>query len=345
MDINSKLLEKIVNCISPSGNEENIRSILEEEVKDLVDDIYTDPLGNLIAHKKGFGKKFMLAAHMDEIGMMITSIDKNGFLKFCSLGYNNPLILIGQRVIFPNGMKGVISHTGMKEHCDFEFNDLFIDIGVRSKVEAERLVGVGDVCVLDADYHENGNFLIGRTMDDRIGCYILLELIKSQIKTDYDVYYVFTVQEEVGTIGSKTSAFSIAPDLGIAVDVVSVGDIPVGKGFIKQLPVKLGGGPSVRYKDGYIVSDKKFVKDILQIAKDNDIKCQVDILLNAGTDAASIQQEGEGAISTCVNIPTRYIHSPNEIVSSVDVINTIKLLKIILEEYEYYKNELLNLKK
>ncbi|MPM74474.1 putative aminopeptidase YsdC [bioreactor metagenome] len=158
-------------------------------------------------------------------------------------------------------------------------------------------------------------------------------MLKQNIKTELDVYYAFTVQEEVGCRGGKIAAFNIAPDVGIAVDVVSTGDYPIEKGYSKDLPVKLGSGPSVRIKDGKIISDKNLNEAIINIAKKNNIKYQVDILLNAGTDAASMQQTGSGAASTCINIPTRYIHSPNEMISKRDIDETLKLLCAFLEEY------------
>lgn len=334
MNIDYKLLEKLVNCISPSGSEEIVRELIKEETKAFADEAYVDTLGNLIVHKKGKGKKVMLAAHMDEIGMMVTSIDDKGYIKICSLGWNNPISLAGGRAAFANGTEGVIHwNRSLENHGNLTFEDLFIDIGTTCKEDTEKKIDIGDVCILKSDFYENEKFVIGRNFDDRIGCYLLIEMLKQNIKTELDVYYAFTVQEEVGCRGGKIAAFNIAPDIGIAVDVVSTGDYPIEKGYSKDLPVKLGSGPSVRIKDGKIISDKNLNEAIINIAKKNNIKYQVDILLNAGTDAASMQQTGSGAASTCINIPTRYIHSPNEMISKRDIDETLKLLCAFLEEY------------
>lgn len=331
MKIDYVLLEKMINCFSPTGSEEGIANIIKNEIEDLVDEVYKDTMGNLIAHKKGLGKKLMFAAHMDEIGLMITSIDDNGFLKFCSLGSNNPICLAGNRVVFENGTKGTIHWSSLENHADLKFEDMFIDIGVESKAEAEKLVEIGDACVFDSKYYENDNCIIGRNIDDRIGCYLMVEAIKAKIDSSYDIYYVFTVQEEVGCRGSKTAAFRIRPDIGIAVDVVPTGDIPIDKGAYKELPVKFGNGLSIRVKDGSFIASKKLNKAIMDLAKIEGIKYQVDALAGAGTDSSSMQQTAGGALVTCLNVPMRYIHTANGMMCKQDIEEGIKLMYAILK--------------
>ncbi|MEA4960587.1 M42 family metallopeptidase [Lutispora sp.] len=331
MDKNYGLLKSLIECVSPSGSEESIRSLIEKEVKDFADEIYTDPLGNLIVHKKGKGKKVMLAAHMDEIGMMVTSIDDKGYIKVCSLGGNNPISVADHRVVFANGIEGALRWNAMENHGDLSFENLYIDIGTESKEETESKIKIGDICVLKSNYYESDSCIIGRSIDDRIGCYLLIEVIKKSIDTKHDLYYVFTVQEEVGCIGGKTAAFSIKPDIGIAVDVVPTGDVPSINGAYKDLPVKFGGGLSVRVKDGSFIANKALNKAIIEASKKENIRYQIDVLARAGTDASGMQQSGGGAVSTSLNMPMRYIHTANGMIYKEDIKEALKLLCVILK--------------
>ena len=231
MNINSELLKTLLTTYSPSGSEDRIRDIIENEVKDHVDEVKVDNLGNLICRKKGTGKKVMIAAHMDQIGFMITDIEKEGFLRCTNIGGISPLMSYGQKVIFENGTIGVVYAEEKKELPKIKLEDMYIDIGAATKEEAEKLVQTGDSCVYYSEYVETDERVISGALDDRIGCYIGIETLKSLSKTDKDIYFVFTVQEELGLRGAKTAAYAIEPDLGIALDITGSGDTPGANRF------------------------------------------------------------------------------------------------------------------
>ena len=328
MSFNSELMKKLSKCISPSGREDSIREIISNEIKEYVDDIKVDALGNLIAHKKGNGKKIMFAAHMDQIGMIITFIDDKGFLRFSNVGGLNPYVLLGQRVIFSNGIEGIISSEKLEKYSDLKLNKLYIDIGVLNKEEAEEKVKIGDICVFKTEYYENDNFVMCKASDDRIGCYLLIEAIKQQVSSDYDIYYVFTVQEELEIAGAKTSSYSIDPDIAIAIDVTRSGDTPNGI----KMAIKLGNGTAIKIKDSLLITKPEIVEMLTNLAEKNSINYQYEILEHGGTDSGVIQLTKSGVPCGVISIPTRYIHTGNELINKNDVIESLKLIISIIEE-------------
>jgi endoglucanase len=213
MKFDSKLVKKLCETVGLSGEEMSVSELIKETVSPYVDEIYTDSLGNLIARKKGNGKKIMFAAHMDQIGMMITEITEKGFLKFASIGGLIPFTLIGQQVIFKDGFYGVINTEmdleSSKDYGRLDVSSLYIDIGANTKEMAEERVKIGDTATFSNYYYEDERIVMSRALDDRIGCYVLMEALKSDKKSDADVYYVFTVQEEVGTRGAQTASYGI----------------------------------------------------------------------------------------------------------------------------------------
>ncbi|AFS78450.1 peptidase M42 family protein [Gottschalkia acidurici 9a] len=325
--MNSKLFKKLLSSYSPSGDEENITEVIKEEIKGYVDEIKVDNLGNLICHKKGTGKKVMIAAHMDQIGLMITDIEKEGFLRFTNIGGISPLISLGQKVIFKNGTIGVL-YAEEKRARKIKLDDMYIDIGVSSKEDAEKLISIGDSCVYHSEYIEDDTRVVSGGIDDRVGCYIAIEAIKKLSTNKNDIYFTFTVQEELGLRGAKTSSYSINPDIGISLDVTGSGDTPGATRFA----VSLGKGAAIKAKDNSIVVNPKVKNFMVEVAKENSIPYQIEVLEYGGTDSGAIHLSREGVLTGAISVPTRYIHSPNETAFKEDIISCIKLLVSILEK-------------
>lgn len=323
-----QLLDKLLKIYGPSGNEERICETIEREIRPYVDHIKKDALGNLIAFKKGtHHQKIMITAHMDEVGLIITHIDKNGFLKFSNVGGISPSISLGQRVEFKDGTIGIICSESLKEIKDLDITRLFIDIGASSKEEAEKKVTIGDVASFYGSLVINNNRAISKALDDRIGCFILIEALKQLKSTKNDIYLAFTSQEELGRRGAKTAAYGIHPDLGIAIDVTRTGDTPESK----YMEVALGKGPAIKIMDNSIICHPKAKELLIKTAEENKIPYQREVLKSGGTDAGAIHLTHGGVPSGALSIPTRYIHSPGEMVDLEDVENSILLIRKSLE--------------
>ncbi len=313
-----ELLKKYVSVPGASGCEKNICEAIKSEIKNYVDEIYTDALGNLIAHKKGNGKKIMFAAHMDEIGVVVTFIDDNGFLRFSNVGGLYTKELLGRRVIFENGLTGVIYTE--KENKNLQISKMYIDVGMSNKEEAEQKIKIGDTAVFEGSFHENNGRIISKSLDNRAGCFVLTEAAKL-VKTDNDLYFVFTAQEEVGLRGARTAAFSIVPDLAVAIDVTDTGDTP----NCEEMAVKLGGGACIKVMDRSVICDSEIRTALIELAKKNGIPYQLEIMTEGGTDAGVIHLTKEGVKTGGISIPTRYIHSPSEVADVKDIEACIKL--------------------
>lgn len=323
---NSDLMKKLSNCFGPSGREKMIREMIMDEIKDYADEITIDPLGNLIARKKGNGRKILFSAHMDQIGLIITHVDEKGFLRFANVGGLNAKELLGLRMVFDNGLEGIICQEELKDKEKVTMGKLFLDVASTDKEFVAKNFRVGDMCVFKTEYYETRDSVICKAADDRIGCYILIEAIKNHPETDNDVYYVFSVQEEVGCRGAKTAGYTIAPDLAIALDVTATGDTPDGI----KMDVKLGGGAAIKLKDASIIAHPD-VKDLLtNLAEQNNIKYQYEILEFGGTDAGPIHTSREGVPSGVISIPTRNLHTSGEIFNKSDVEECIKLVLAVV---------------
>jgi len=322
MEFNSQLMKELSNCFSPSGRENNIRNLITAKIKDYVDEITTDALGNLIARKKGNGKKILFSAHMDQIGLIITHVDEKGFLRFSNVGGLNPKELIGLRMIFDNNLEGVICKEELKGEEKLTMNKLYLDVASTSTEFIKKNFQIGDMCVFKSEYYETGDCVVCKAADDRIGCYILIEAIKNHPTTNNDIYYVFSVQEEVGCRGAKTAGYGINPDIAIALDVTATGDSPDGI----KMDVKLGGGAAIKLMDKSLITHP-LVKDLLtNLSIDNNIKYQYEILEFGGTDSGAIHLTRDGVPSGVISIPTRNLHSSGEIFNKEDVIECIKLV-------------------
>jgi putative aminopeptidase FrvX len=318
------LIKKLVESFGPSGYEDEVRAIIRAEVEPFADEIQVDALGNLIVRKgekTADGLKIMLSAHMDEIGVIATHIDDNGFIRFSTIGGVRPHTCIGGRVRFMNGVEGTINSERLESMDKLPaFERLFIDVGASTRAEAK--VRVGDVGAFNRPMLDLGDRLISKAMDDRIACAIQIETLKKLTQTPHAVYFVFSVQEEVGCRGATTAAYAIDPDLGLSVDVTLSGDTPKGV----RMEVSLGKGPAVKVRDGGMLSDPRLVRWLADTAEKAGIPYQLEVLEGGTTDARSIQVVRAGVPSSCISIPCRYVHSPSEMVDYRDVQNAVSLL-------------------
>lgn len=325
-----ELLNRLTQTFGVAGNEEPIRDLIISEIEGKVDEIKTDALGNLIVLKKGNAKaqnykKFMIAAHMDEIGIIVTHIDDNGYIRFSNIGGVSPFTSIGQRVRFKNGTTGVVSYEQKLDDIKkLKLSNMYIDIGAKSREATETLVKIGDTACFCGDFVKQGDFAISKAMDNRAGCAVAIEVINklSNIETDNDIYFVFTVQEELGLRGAKTAAYQIMPDYAIALDVTRTGDTPESR----IMEVKLGEGPAIKIKDSSILCHPEVKRLLEDAAKKTNIPFQYEILEAGGTDVGAIHTTGGGVPSGAVSIPTRYIHSPSEMISLKDLENAATLV-------------------
>jgi endoglucanase len=330
-----KLLKQLTETFGPSGYEENVRELVQAEVKPFADDTRVDALGNLIVRKMPTKpskdtRKIMVAAHMDEIGLMVSHVDEKGFVRFSPLGGVFGKYVHGGRVRFLNGVQGVIGYDRFeKVHEAPSLDKTFIDVGATSKKDCP--VKIGDVAAFDRAFTEMGDRLVAKSMDDRVGVLVAIESLRALTLrqaqgSPHDVYFVFTTQEEVGSRGAGTSAYGIDPALGIAVDVTPAADTPDAA----KMEVVLGGGPSIKFKDSGAIADPRVVKWMISTAEKNKISYQREVLLFGGTDADTIQRVRAGVPSGCLSIPTRYVHSPSEMVDYSDVQGSVKLLTALL---------------
>ncbi|MDK2878124.1 MAG: hypothetical protein PWR06_840 [Thermoanaerobacteraceae bacterium] len=252
------LIKELTESFGPSGSEDKIRETIIEKVRPYADSINVDKMGNIIAQKGTSGERLMLAAHMDEIGIIVTNIDDKGFLRFSNVGGLSPFTLIGERVVFANGTIGVFGMEKMDDMKDLKINKMFIDIGALSREEAKQKVKIGDMGTFYRECSISGDYIISKALDDRAGCAVLIKVMEQLKKPGYQTFFVFTVQEEVGLRGAKTSSFGVDPDLAIAVDVTLTGDTPEAP----KMAVALGKGPAIKVKDNSIISHPK-IKDAL----------------------------------------------------------------------------------
>jgi len=330
-----ELIKKLTQIVAPSGREEILVNTILEEVKPYIDDYEIDPLGSLIVHKKGDGKKILFDAHADEIGLMVTYIEDNGFLRFELIGGINPYTLISRRVIFQNGILGTIYYEAEKTEDlsknlkNLSVDFLYIDVGAKSKEEARNKVKVGDMATWKGGFVDMGSRIMAKAMDDRIACATLIEAIKRIKDPKNDLYFVFAVQEEVGLLGAKTAAYNVSPDLAIAIDVTPAFDTP--KGF-KRIKVALGKGVAIKIQDRSLIANKEVVRKLTEIAENNSIPYQYEILPFGGTDGGAIQLTKSGIKTGVLSIPCRYVHSPNETIDMEDYKNTINFVEKIANE-------------
>lgn len=325
------LLATLNDLYGPSGREEEVSLFIKDKIRSYSLENFQDSLGNLWAVKRKKGaKKIMLAAHMDELGLIVTHIDDKGFLRFDKVGGLTAYQLVGTRVIFPGGTIGVVGEEKVKELKELDFPRLYIDIGASSKKEAQEKVRVGDIAAFHYPCVKAGTKMIGKAMDNRAGCAVLLKCLEQLAEEDllHEVYFVFTAQEEVGLRGARTAGFAIDPDYSLAVDVTRVGDTPEGL----RMEVSLGKGPAIKVKDSSMITSPVIRDFMIDVAEKEKIPYQIEVLEKGGTDAGAIHLTKEGVPTGAVSIPCRYIHTPSEMVDLNDLDLAVKLVISLLKE-------------
>lgn len=331
-----KLLINLINTFGPSGSEHTVRKLIEKEMKPLVDEMYTDKFGNLICHKSGKGRKVMLAAHMDEIGLIIRDIKEDGKIKFSAVGGVEPAVLLGQyaAVLDRNNdtsCSGVISYQQLQDDLVIEdlpeMSDLHLDTGLNKAELTKKRIGVGAYIVpfQEAKFLGSKHIIAGKALDDRIGCFILCELAKKLIKSDNDIYYVFTVQEEVGLYGAEVAVYKIDPDWGIAVDVTNAED------YEKECVIELGKGPIISIMDAEMISNRCINDWLTELARKKRIPVQFKVDDTGTTDATKIMLSKGGVPSTVVGVAIRNLHSTISIANMNDIKDAIEILHELLK--------------
>ncbi|MEM9886339.1 MAG: M42 family metallopeptidase [Bacteroidota bacterium] len=343
--INTNLLKEICKTPGAPGFEQRVRAMVIEKVSPLVDEVHLDAMGNVIAIKKGTArKKVMIAAHMDEIGFIVTHIDKQGFIRFHTLGGFDPKTLTSQRVIV-HGKKDILGVMGAKPIHIMKpeerknivpISDYFIDTGM-SKEEVEKYISIGDPITRERELVEMGDCVNSKSLDNRVSVFILLETLRElkEEEVPYDIYGVFTVQEEVGLRGAISAARHINPDFGFGLDVTIAFDTPSANP--QEMVTKLGEGTAIKIMDGSTICDYRMVRYLKEIGTKHNIKWQVEVLPAGGTDTAGVQRYGKnGSIAGAISIPLRNMHQTIEMVHKADVRASIDLLKAGLKELNQY---------
>lgn len=343
--INVELLRKVCRIPGAPGYEQRIREFVIREVSPFVDEVKTDPLGNVIAIKKGLSdKKVMVAAHMDEISFIVTDIDSEGFVRFHTLGGFDAKTLTAQRVII-HGREDVMGVMGTKPiHVLTQEErskapktiDFFIDTGL-SPDKLKKLIRIGDTITRERELIEMGECVNSKSIDNRVSVFTLLETLKNlKGKTvPYDIYSVFTVQEEVGIRGAMAASSGIDPDFGIALDVTLAYDLPGASSH--EMVSKLGKGTAIKVMDGSTICDYRMVNYLRELAEKKGIKHQMEILTAGGTDTAGMQRYSKGgAIAGAISIPTRYLHQVIEMSHKEDIHNSILLLEAALTNLDTF---------
>ncbi|MCU0415914.1 MAG: M42 family metallopeptidase [Cytophagaceae bacterium] len=338
IQLNIDLLKRICETPGVPGYEKKIRSLILDEIQSLVSYVWVDNIGNVFALKKGtrnpHEKKIMVAAHMDEIGFIVTHIDDQGYLRFQPLGGFDPKTLTAQRVIV-HGVEDVMGVMGTKpihvmtadeRNKPAKMEEFFVDLGM-PKDEVEKWVRIGDTITRERSLVEMGQCINCKSLDNRISVFVLMETLRrlKDVSIPYDFYAVFTVQEEVGLRGATVAAHSINPDFAIALDTTIAYDVPGARPYEKC--TELGKGTAIKILDSSVICDYRMVQYLKQTAEKNSITWQHEILVAGGTDTASLQRQGKfGSIAGAISIPTRHIHQVIEMVHKSDVQLSIDLL-------------------
>lgn len=341
--INTKLLAEICEVAGAPGHEQPIREVVLREINSLCDKVTVDNMGNVTAFKKGKNsKKVMIAAHMDEIGFIVTHIDENGFLRFIPLGGFDPKTLTAQRVIV-HGKQDVIGVMGTKpihvmspeeRNKVIPIHDYFIDLGM-GKEEVEKVVSIGNVVTRQRELIEMGECVNVKSLDNRVSVFILIETLRELKETPYDVYAVFTVQEEVGIRGVGASTLQIQPDFAFGLDTTIAYDVPGSTPH--ERVTKLGDGTAIKIMDSSTICDYRMVRYMKETAERHGIKWQPEILPAGGTDTAGMQRfTAGGSIAGAVSIPTRHIHQVIEMCNKKDIRASIDLLRHSLEDLDKF---------
>ena len=322
---NPNLLQLLSQTNGISGDENAVRKFILSQIKDFATEYHTDSMGNLIVFKKGRktpDKKLLLSAHMDEVGFIVTCITEDGYLKFDEVGGIDRRVVMGKSVTVGENIKGVIiaepMHllSGEQRNAIPKYDRLYIDIGATNKKEAEQYVTLGDSVQFDSQFDRNNGIITGKALDDRVGCFILINMIQSE--PEYDMYFSFVVQEEVGLRGAKCVSYAVDPDFAIIIEATTAADIPhVAED--KQV-CHVGAGAVISFMDRRTIYDKVLVKSAMECA-DNQTKVQYKQAVAGGNDAGAIQSAGDGVRVLAVSLPCRYLHSNCSLIAESDLIS------------------------
>ncbi len=330
------MLQKLCNAFGPSGCEDEVREIIKTEMKKYCDEIFEDNIGNLICHKRGKlidNKSIMLTAHMDEVGFIINYVTEDGYLKFQTVGGIDPNVLISKKLaVGKNNVCGVIGtkpvHQNKEGAEKLKISDLYIDIGVTSKKDALKYVEIGDYACFDSKYIEFGNnFVKGKALDDRVGCYAMINVAKRTPKAD--IYYVFAVQEEIGHRGAIVASKKINPSFAIVLEGTTCSDVPGTDEF--GFSTHIGNGPALSIRDSGAYSDVNLTQQIFDFAHNNNIKCQYKQTTLGGNDSSAVQISNNGIKVASVSVPCRYIHSQSNVASLNDINAMEELIYTFIE--------------
>jgi endoglucanase len=343
MELDLVLLRKLCETPGAPGREERIRQVVVEALSPICDEMHVDVLGNVIGRKRGLAPadgrkalKLMLSSHMDEISFIVTHIDDQGFLRFSTLGGFDTKTLTAQRVIV-HGTKDLLGVMGAKpvhvmsdeeKKSSPKIEDFFIDVGLPA-AEVRSIVSVGDVITRQRELVEIGNTLNGKSFDNRMGLFVMIEALRMTRQHELDVHAVASVQEELGMRGANVAARNIDPDLGIALDITVANDVPEAKAH--EHITRLGQGTAIKVMDSSVVCHPKVVSFLKKLAEEKKIRYQMEVLPRGGTDTAAIQRAGSGAAVGCISIPTRYVHSVIEMCHKEDIQASIDLLAAFIE--------------
>ena len=324
------LVKKYQNAFSVSGYETELAEIISKDLASVCDNITIDPMGNVIAYKKGkdSSKKLMIAAHMDEIGFMAINIEENGLIRVAPIGGINSVASSYHNVKFQNGVSGILIIEDGTKYADVAANKLYVDIGADSAAKAKRRVKVGDICAVAPMFKKlSAKRYASKAFDDRVCCAISAYAALNCKTPAYDTWFVFTVQEEVGCRGAKPSSFTVMPDYAMALDVTPA----PACGNPNHLTTKLGKGAAIKIKDSSVICSNKIVEKLTELAEANNIKYQYEILISGGTDTSAMQIAGAGSHAGCISLPTRYVHTPVETIDTDDLKACADLLIAFIE--------------
>ncbi|MDD4716381.1 MAG: M20/M25/M40 family metallo-hydrolase [Oscillospiraceae bacterium] len=325
----NETLKELILARSVSGSEGEIAALIRKLAAPMADEIQMDVMGNLIAHRRGPGRRMMVMAHMDSIGFIATYISPEGMIRVGAVGGVSPAQVLYQPVVFQNGVKGIVCKDGKASWEKLSVGDLYLDIGAENREEAMKMVEIGDTATFLASLFPAGGRVVAPYLDDRIGCLVLLMAMNQMGKSDNDIYFVFSTQEEVGLRGAKTAAWAIEPEYALAVDVTPAkepGNAEKAKGS-----TVLGGGAAIKVMDKSIICHPSMVSLLKDLARERNIPVQMDVLKSGGTDAGSIHVSRGGVITGGISVPIRYAHTPSEMGDMWDVTAAVDLLIACLE--------------
>ena len=334
--MNFELLAELCRVPGAPGHEDRIREVVRRELEPLADEITVDPLGSLVARRRGDGPRLMLCAHMDEISFMVRHIEDSGFLRVVPLGGFDPKTLTAQRV-WVHGREDLLGVFGSKaihlmspeeRKATLKLEDFFIDVGLPGE-RVKELVRVGDVVTRERDLVPMGDLVTGKSLDNRVGLYVMIEAMRALGATNCDVYAVAAVQEEVGLRGSRVATQRIRPELGLAIDITLSNDVPSAKPG--ERVSEIGGGAAIKVYDGSAIVPKRLVDHLVNLAEARGIHHQIELLPAGGTDTGSMLLAADGSLSGCVSIPTRYVHQAVETCHPDDVDACVALVAAFCE--------------